>query len=98
MCANRRNGNHICKRVTPIWQAVSPRPNTGASDLITSGRNGEVVPIRDPAAIAEAILKWADLIISKNEKPDVSFDTTMLSFNAFERNFMQQLRSCGLSN
>jgi len=41
---------------------VITTPNTGASDLVQPGVNGEVVPIRDPQAIAEAILKWAEKV------------------------------------
>jgi starch synthase len=37
---------------------VITTPNTGASDLIQPGVNGEVVPIRDPRALADAALKW----------------------------------------
>ena len=32
-------------------------PNTGTSDFVQPGVNGEIVPIRDPKATAEAILK-----------------------------------------
>lgn len=34
--------------------------NTGAEDLITSGREGFIVPIRDPEAIADAIRRLRD--------------------------------------
>ena len=37
---------------------VITTPNTGASDLIVGGENGEIVPIRDSQAIADAVLKW----------------------------------------
>lgn len=32
-------------------------PNTGTSDFIQAGTNGEIVPIRDPQAAADAIIK-----------------------------------------
>jgi glycosyltransferase involved in cell wall biosynthesis len=32
-------------------------PNTGTADFIQPGVNGEIVPIRDPQATAEAIMK-----------------------------------------
>jgi glycosyltransferase involved in cell wall biosynthesis len=76
---------------------VITTPNTGASDLIIPGQNGEVVSIRDPAAIAEAVLKWADLIFSPGGKPGISFDAEALSFVKFENDFLGQLRSRGLA-
>lgn len=75
---------------------VITTPNTGASDVIVPGRNGEIVPIRDPQAIAEAVFKWAELILSPLGKPEVSFDAASLSFETFEKNFLEQLRSRGL--
>ena len=67
-------------------------PNTGASDLVQSGVNGEVVPIRDPQAIADAVLKWAEKILSPDWQPRVLFDTQQFSFGHFEREFIRQLR------
>jgi glycosyltransferase involved in cell wall biosynthesis len=66
--------------------------STGASDLIQPGQNGEIVPIRDPAAIADAILKWADMILSGAERPQIGFDAALLSFENFEREFLAQLK------
>ncbi|MDB6067193.1 MAG: hypothetical protein JWR26_3401 [Pedosphaera sp.] len=71
-------------------------PNTGASDVIVPGKNGEVVPIRDPQAIADAILKWADLILSNGEAPKILFDANSLSFETFEKEFLGQLKTIGL--
>ena len=76
---------------------VITTPNTGASDLVIPGQNGEVVPIRDPAAIAEAVFKWADLIFSPGGKPGISFDAEALSFGKFENDFLVQLRSRDLA-
>ena len=39
-------------------------PNTGANDFVQPGVSGEVVPIRDPQAIADAIFKWAEKILA----------------------------------
>jgi hypothetical protein len=44
-------------------------PNTGANDFIKSGQSGEIVPIRDSEAIAEAILKWADVVMARHDPP-----------------------------
>ncbi|HWF17647.1 MAG TPA: glycosyltransferase family 4 protein, partial [Verrucomicrobiae bacterium] len=76
---------------------VITTPNTGASDLIIPGKNGEIVPIRDPAAIAEAVFKWADIILSRDGKPEISFDANSLSFEAFEKTFIEQLKTRGLA-
>jgi glycosyltransferase involved in cell wall biosynthesis len=76
---------------------VITTPNTGASDLIIPGRNGEIVPIRNPEAITEAALKWADIILSQDAKPQISFDANRLSFETFEQDFMKQLRGVGLA-
>jgi glycosyltransferase involved in cell wall biosynthesis len=70
--------------------------NTGASDLIVPGRNGEIVPIRDPAAIAEAVFKWADPILSSGTSPKIDFDASRLTFDAFEKEFIGQLTALGL--
>jgi alpha-maltose-1-phosphate synthase len=72
--------------------------NTGASDLIVPGRNGEIVPIRDPAAIAGAIFKWHDRIISSHERIQIDFDPASLSFEKFENEFIGQLAVLGLVN
>jgi glycosyltransferase involved in cell wall biosynthesis len=66
-------------------------PNTGASDLVQSGVNGEIVPIRDSMALAEAILKWADRILTQPDAPPIPFDTSVVSFTHFEREFLEQL-------
>ena len=63
-------------------------PNTGANDFIQPGVNGEVVPIRDPQAIAEAVFKWAEKVLSSDWRPRVLVDPQLLSFDHFERMFM----------
>lgn len=72
-------------------------PNTGASDLIQSGVNGEVVPIRDPQAIADAVLKWADRILAPGWQPRVLANLEPLSIERFERVFLGQLQKLGLA-
>ena len=75
---------------------VVTTPNTGAADLIEPGRNGEVVPIRDAGAIAEAVLKWGDRVMTATVPPQTLFDPALLSFAAFEREFIMQLQARGL--
>ncbi len=71
-------------------------PNTGSADYVTPGVTGEVVPIRDAKAIADAVLKWADLIMSDAHRPKIPFDAEALSFATFERTFLGQLKSRNL--
>jgi alpha-maltose-1-phosphate synthase len=66
-------------------------PHTGANDFVRPGVSGEVVPIRDPKAIADAVLKWADVITQPDYQPKVTIDTESLSFAHFEDCFLQQL-------
>ncbi len=70
--------------------------NTGAADLVEPGINGEIVPIRDGAAIASAILKHADNIISRGEPSERMIDPARLSFDRFEQLFLQQLTELGI--
>jgi starch synthase len=66
-------------------------PNSGANDWILSGVNGEVVPIRDSVALAEAILKWSDparlfeLRVNRLPRPEE------FSFAYFKNCFLDQL-------
>jgi glycosyltransferase involved in cell wall biosynthesis len=69
---------------------VITTPNTGAADFVTRGQNGEIVPIRDAQAIAEAILKWGDLILSGNAAA-TQFDANRVSIETFEATFLRQL-------
>lgn len=71
---------------------VITTPNTGASDLVRRDENGEVVPIRDPQAIAEVALKWWERI-SKASGVQIAFDASTLSFERFAEDFLVQLRS-----
>lgn len=65
-------------------------PNTGASDFIQPGVNGEIVPIRDPLATAEAILKcWEHSL--ERPAPRVTDLRHKLSFETFAETFTKQL-------
>lgn len=75
---------------------VITTPNTGASDLVQPGVNGEIVPIRDAPAIADAVLKWAEKILSGNWQPRVLANLEPLSFEYYEREFVAQLTKLGL--
>lgn len=71
-------------------------PNTGVNDWITSGQNGEIVPIRDAGAIAEAILKWSDRVRSTVPRQNMLPDPEQFSFAHFEQNFLTQLYERGI--
>jgi len=71
--------------------------NTGASDMIVPGKNGEIIPIRDPQAICDAILKWAEVILSGQQREPIGLDKEKLSFGNFSREFIDQLKSIGLA-
>jgi glycosyltransferase involved in cell wall biosynthesis len=66
-------------------------PHTGANDFVQPGVSGEVVPIRDSQAIADAVLKWADIVMQPGYQPRVTIDAEPLSFAYFETCFFQQL-------
>jgi glycosyltransferase involved in cell wall biosynthesis len=70
-------------------------PNTGANDFVQPGVNGEVVPIRDAQATADAILKWAEIVMNRGSPPARHFDPELVSFQRFEREFTGQLRALG---
>ena len=70
--------------------------NTGSSDYVEPGRSGEVVPIRDAQAIADAILKWADIVMASDEPPLRRIDADRLSCDAFERRFPAHLEKLEL--
>ncbi len=67
-------------------------PNTGANDWIVSGQNGEVVPIRNPGALAEAILEWADRVRGAGIRQNMLQSPEEFSFEHFRKCFLTQLR------
>jgi glycosyltransferase involved in cell wall biosynthesis len=72
-------------------------PNCGANDWVEPGITGEVVPIRDPAAAAEAVLDCFDRLLEKG-RPESHQLREQLSFEAFQQRFLEQLRMSGLLN
>ena len=70
-------------------------PNTGANDFIVAGENGEVVPPRDPGAIAAAVLRcWEQ--IQQGTTPTVIDLHQRLSFERFAQTLIGQLEHLGL--
>lgn len=76
---------------------VITTPNTGASELIQPGKNGEVVPIRDPGAIADGVCKWAGRVMNSGWQPVSLVDTDKASMSYFQQQFMAQLIQLGLA-
>jgi glycosyltransferase involved in cell wall biosynthesis len=68
----------------------------GANDFVRPGVNGEVVPIRDPAATAAATLKCWDRI-QKGWRGRPGDVIQQLSVEAFATRFLEQLRHLGLA-
>lgn len=69
--------------------------NTGASDLVQAGKNGDVVPIRDPEAIANAVLNWWSKIRKERQPQNAEQTRALLSFETFERTIMEHLAASG---
>jgi alpha-maltose-1-phosphate synthase len=65
--------------------------HTGANDAVTPGVNGEVVPIRDASAIAQAILVWRDKVLSPSWGPRPLLDSRRFSFECFEQDFLKRI-------
>jgi starch synthase len=64
---------------------------TGSADLVEPGVSGTIVPIRDPAAIAEGVLEWWDKIRARRAPPERLFDAALLSKERFAGTFLAQL-------
>ena len=64
--------------------------NTGSSDFVRPGINGEIVPICDPEAAAAAILKCHDRL-SLHGRPPMADLRNQLSFETFEKSFLAHL-------
>jgi starch synthase len=65
-------------------------PNTGACDFIEPGVNGEIVPIRDPAATAQAIVTCYERRL-KQGPLDASKVGQALSFDSFRQRLLGHL-------
>jgi glycosyltransferase involved in cell wall biosynthesis len=71
--------------------------NTGVNDWIVSEANGQVVPIRDARAIAEAVFTWRDKVFSPSWEPQHLLDIRQFSFEHFAQAFVHQLKAIGLA-
>lgn len=72
---------------------VITTPHAGLDDQIVEGINGNLVPIRDPVATAEAALAWWDKIRQgQYDARNVSPNRVDLSYETFARRLVQHLR------
>jgi len=69
-------------------------PNTGANDFVQPGINGEIVPIRDSQATADAILKCWERA-RRGPAPQLADLRPKLSFETFAKTFLTQLSNLG---
>jgi len=67
-------------------------PNTGTSDFIQPGINGEIVPIRDAQAAAEAIMRCYELRIRGGNFVDNELKSS-LSFQIFTKRLIDHLKT-----
>ena len=74
---------------------VITTPNTGASDLVQPGVNGEVVSIRDARGLADAALKWWERIRVGERIGGRDALVQKLTFETFEKNFIGHLKRIG---
>ena len=75
---------------------VVTTPNTGSSDLIQPGVNGEVCAIRDPRALADAALKWWERIRTGEKIGGIADLKQRAGFQEFEKNFIGHLARLGI--
>ena len=65
-------------------------PNTGVSDFVVPDENGEVVPIRDPQAAADAIMRCHDRRVTDEHFIDPNLQEA-LSFDTFAERLIRHL-------
>lgn len=70
---------------------VITTPHTVGPDLIAAGRNGEIVPIRDAPALADAICRWARIVLARHAPPEPLVAPAELSFAAFQKRLIAAL-------
>jgi glycosyltransferase involved in cell wall biosynthesis len=75
---------------------VVTTPNAGSSDFIQPGKNGEIVPIRDAPALAQAALKWWERIRAGERVEGIGELRERLSFGKFEATFIGHLVRLGI--
>jgi glycosyltransferase involved in cell wall biosynthesis len=85
----------VVKEALACGLPVITTRHSGASDVIQPGENGELVPIRDPQATADAVLKWWSKIREGKLPQNLQRSRGLLSFESFEETIMNHLRALG---
>ncbi len=85
----------VVKEALACGLPVITTRNSGASDVIRSGENGELVPIRDPEAVANAVLAWWARIQAGRRLQNLDQTRTSLGFDAFDKSIMDILATLG---
>lgn len=75
---------------------VVTTPNSGTNDFIIDEVNGSVVPIRDPQAIADAVLRWWEKIQTGDYiHAEAKIDDEALGSPSFQNRFFDHLEKIG---
>jgi glycosyltransferase involved in cell wall biosynthesis len=69
---------------------------TGSNDIVRTGVNGDVVPIRDAGAIVDAVRRWAPRVMEPTVRSSQLLEPEKLGFPWFAQRFLEQLRKIGL--
>jgi glycosyltransferase involved in cell wall biosynthesis len=72
--------------------------NSGASDLIQPGINGELIPIRNPEAIADAVLKWWSRIQEGKRVQQLQQTRNLIGFETFDKTIINHLATLETSS
>lgn len=70
--------------------------SAGATDLVQPGVSGTIVPIRDPEAIARAVLEWWEKLRARSAAPVRTIDPAELSHEHLRELLTSQLRALGV--
>ena len=70
--------------------------NSGINDSIEEDVTGSIVPVRDPQAIADAVLKWWDRIRNGEYiAAEAKMKRNELGFDTFRMRFLTHLKNIG---
>jgi glycosyltransferase involved in cell wall biosynthesis len=85
----------VVKEAMACGLPVITTRNSGASDQIQPGENGELIPIRNSEAIAEAVLKWWSKIRQGKRLQHLQQTRNLLDFDTFDKTIMNHLATLG---
>jgi glycosyltransferase involved in cell wall biosynthesis len=85
----------VVKEALACGLPVITTRNSGASDVIQPGINGELIPIRNPEAIAEAVLRWWPKIREGKRLQNLQQTRDLMSFETFDKTIVNHLAALG---